>query len=76
MVWGHDHSPRYNYHSDYKPRGVYSYSPQFWRRAAGGRMPSAVLPADESMRTAVYVGAGALGLVAVGSLIYLMARKQ
>lgn len=83
MPWGHEHRPSYNYGGRQSPRNVYSYSPQFWRHAhppaktvvvnrRGGAREDGT---DNSMRTAVYVGAGALGLVGVGALIYIIAKK-
>lgn len=80
MVWGHEHRPSYNYAGHQSPRNVYSYTPQFWRHAH----PTQTVvvnrkaredEADNSMRTAVYVGAGVLGLVGVGALIYMIAKN-
>ena len=30
MVWSHEHSPRFSYVRDGRPRGVFSYAPAFW----------------------------------------------
>ena len=75
------HSPHYNYSGHSSPRGVYSYQPQFWRQSHPPQTVVVNRGAREgednstAMRTAVYVGAGALGIVGIGALIYLIAKK-
>ncbi len=81
MVWGHDHRPSYNYSHRHSPRNVYSYSPQFWRHAHPAQTVVVNRRAregesDTAMRTAVYVGAGALGVIGVGALIWMLAKKS
>jgi hypothetical protein len=83
MVGGHDHDhsiPRFSYERQGAFRGPspYSYSPSHWRGANGPYrrgMTARMSQEDAAMKTALYVGAGALGVVGVGALIWLIAKK-
>ena len=82
---GHARNMHFNYSGRSSPRRGFSYMPQFWGQ---GRPAQAVVvnprrharaeenKSDVAMRTAVYVGAGALGVIGVGALIYLIAKKD
>lgn len=83
---GHPRTPsHFNYSGHSSPRRGFSYMPQFWaqpqpqivvnpnaRHHARDEAPKQ----DVALRTAVYVGAGALGIVGIGALIYLIAKKE
>ena len=80
MVWGHEHSPRFSYVRDFRPRGVFSYSPAFWgsanrSRAAHAKEEGVKQGEDAAKKQMMMVGGGILGVVAVGALIYIAAKK-
>lgn len=73
MAWGHSHRPRFSYARDFRPSGVFSYSPAFWR--APRRDPQARAKGEEEGRKqAMMVGGTILGVVAVGALIWIAAK--
>lgn len=82
MTWGHDHSPRFSYVRDFRPRGVFSYSPAFWsnphagRARAAGAKESGIREGEEAARKQMMMTGGAvLGIVAVGALVWMAAKK-
>jgi hypothetical protein len=87
MVWSHDHSPRFSYGRDFRPRGVYSYGPGFWAdpMAAASARRSRTTEVAERARASgeqagrnemFMIGGAILGTVAVGALILLVAKKN
>ena len=79
MVWGHAHSPRFSYHGDFRPSGVFSYAPAFWGRSPlkrRGDKAQDLLKGEESGRKEMMmVGGAILGAVAVGALVWMAAKK-
>ncbi len=79
MVWSREHSPHFNYsgHGG-SPHNMFSYSP-FFKSHPIRKLRKEVREAEsreESLRTAIYVGAGTLGIVGVGALIWMAAKKS
>lgn len=80
MVWGHAHQPRFSYARDFRPSGVFSYSPAFWGAPARGRARAARTEGEikgeaEGRKQAMMVGGTILGVVAVGALVWMAAKK-
>ena len=71
---GH-HSPRFSYVRDFKPR-MFSYAewarPRVERRVQSNMAARAV---NESTKQAMMVGGAVLGVVAIGALVYIAAKK-
>ena len=80
MVWSHDHSPRFSYGRDFRPQGVFSYAPAFWGRPQAGGVARAEKARSEGedagRREMFMMVGGALGVVAVGALVWMAAKKQ
>jgi hypothetical protein len=88
MVWSHDHSPRFSYGRDFRPRGFFSYSPMFWQdpmatararsdsRAARVETRARAEGEAEASKNFMMVGGAILGTVAVGALVFMAAKKQ
>ncbi len=84
MVWSHEHSPRFSYGRDFRPRGVFSYSPAFWANphaAMAQRSRSRARNAraegeDDGRKQMMMTGGIVLGVVAVGALVWMAAKKQ
>ena len=79
MVWSRDHSPRFSYVRDGRPRGVFSYSPFSWR-SPSRRQPERSSKAraegeDAARKEMMMYGGAALGVVAVGALVWMAAKK-
>lgn len=81
MVWSHEHSPRFSYARDFRPRGYFSYAPMFdpWAasRARSSRAESRARAEGEAgaTRQMMMVGGAILGTVAVGALVLMAAKK-
>ena len=84
MVFEHrrDRTPRFSYSRDSRPNGVFSYSPAFWgnphaprERAAAAKTQGFLQGEDAGKKQAMMFGGVALGVVAVGALIYIAAKK-
>ena len=79
MVWGFAHRPRFSYVRDFRPSGVFSYSPAFWpaprREARRGGTRWEDRGKAEGHKQAMMVGGTILGVVAVGALVFMAAKK-
>lgn len=82
MTWGHAHMPRFSYARDFRPSGVFSYSPAFWGAPMRDRSSSRAARVEgenkgeaEGRKQAMMVGGTILGVVAVGALVWMAAKK-
>ena len=78
MVGRHSRSPRFSYVRDFSSNIPFSYSPMF--RGRGPRAGAVAARAEqkgenEGRKQAFMVGGAVLGVVAVGALIYIAAKK-
>jgi len=73
------HRSRFSYGRGYGPSGVFSYSPVFWgnpyRSRARGRAEGVMIGEQKGMKEALMVGYAIAGVVAVGALIWMAAKK-
>jgi hypothetical protein len=79
MVWSHEHSPRFSYVRDFRPRGVFSYAPAMWghprARDAHAKEEGIKEGEQTAQKQMMMVGGAILGVVAVGALVYMAAKK-
>lgn len=81
MVGGHrERSPRFSYGMDFHPSGVFSYQPSFWpqQRPHGGssRVAATLKGKEMGKKEMLMIGGAVLGVVAVGALVWMAAKKN
>jgi hypothetical protein len=82
MVLPHGHHSRFSYGRDFRPNGLFSYSPAFWGAPRRDRARSEAAKAEGMMagevagrNQAMMVGGAILGVIAVGALVWVAAKK-